>query len=454
MGQDIRFCKTSDGVRIAYAVSGTGPPLVISSGWVTNIEEVFKESQAYFWAPLQEHFTLINYDKRGCGLSDRDVPDLSLDAREPDLLAVLEAAKVEKFYLYGVSEGGPLSIKFAALNPGRVEKLVLYGTFARGTSLPQSEAAGKALAELVRAQWGLGSRVITDMWMPGAGREQHDEFTRFERVAASGEVAAAILEADYATDVTGYLGAVKVPTLVGHARGDRAVRFTLGREIAAGIPAARLVAFETNQHVLTPELFNIWHEQVIDFLLDRPEGTARRTMPVLKSTAQSEPTAGTVTILFLDIVDSTTLTLQIGDAAFRARSRDLDAALRDVIRVAGGTPVEGKLLGDGIMATFASASRAIEAALACNVAASSTELRLHLGLHAGDVISEGDNVYGGTVNLAARVCGISEPGEVLVSETVRALARTSSAVRFEDRGLHELKGIEEPQRLFAARPAG
>jgi adenylate cyclase len=150
-------------------------------------------------------------------------------------------------------------------------------------------------------------------------------------------------------------------------------------------------------------------------------------------------------------VDSTPITLRIGDAAFRARSRDLDAGLRDVIRGAGGTTVEGKVLGDGVMATFVSASRAIEAALKCNEAAAKTELLLHVGLHAGDVIHEGDNVYGGAVNMAARVCGLSQPGEVLVSETVRALARTSADVRFEDGGQHELKGIEEPQRLYAVR---
>jgi class 3 adenylate cyclase len=165
-------------------------------------------------------------------------------------------------------------------------------------------------------------------------------------------------------------------------------------------------------------------------------------------------TSGTATILFLDIADSTSLTERLGDSAFRSRSRGLDASLRTIVRDLGGAPVEGKVLGDGLMATFASAGRAIEAALACHAAAAEAELRLHAGIHSGDVIDEGDNVYGGAVNLAARVCGISEPGEVLVSETVRALARTSAGVRFEDRGTHELKGIEDPQRLFAVRPAG
>jgi class 3 adenylate cyclase len=157
----------------------------------------------------------------------------------------------------------------------------------------------------------------------------------------------------------------------------------------------------------------------------------------------------TATILFLDIADSTPLTERLGDVAFRAQSRQLEASLREIIVHHGGTPMDGKVLGDGLMATYASASRAIVAALACNEAASKTDLSLHLGIHAGDVIHEQGNVYGGAVNMAARVCATSAPGEVLVSETVRALARTSAGVRFEDRGLHELKGIEEPQRLFA-----
>jgi class 3 adenylate cyclase len=141
-------------------------------------------------------------------------------------------------------------------------------------------------------------------------------------------------------------------------------------------------------------------------------------------------------------------TERLGDAAFREKARGLDAALRAVIRENGGTPVEGKLLGDGVLAVFTSARQAIEATLRCGRAGDDAGLPLHLGLHAGDVIREESNVYGGAVNIAARVSALSAPGEVLVSDTVRSLGRTSAGVRFEDRGEHELKGVSEPVRLY------
>jgi class 3 adenylate cyclase len=154
-------------------------------------------------------------------------------------------------------------------------------------------------------------------------------------------------------------------------------------------------------------------------------------------------------ILFADIVDSTAITERMGDSAFREKARDLDTALRAIIRYNGGIPIEGKLLGDGVLATFASARQAIEAALACGRAGDEGGLPLHLGLHAGDVIREEGNVFGGAVNVAARISGLSAPSEVLVSQTVRDLARTSAGVGFEDRGEQSLKGVGEAVRVWA-----
>jgi class 3 adenylate cyclase len=163
--------------------------------------------------------------------------------------------------------------------------------------------------------------------------------------------------------------------------------------------------------------------------------------------------SGTAIILFTDIADSTALTERLGDAAFRAKARELDNALREHIRAHAGTPIDGKLLGDGVLATFASAKKAIEAALACGKEGDDGGLPLHLGLHAGDVIREDNNVFGGAVNIASRISGLSGTGEVLVSGTVRELARTSAGVVFEDRGEQALKGIEELVRVWAVRQA-
>jgi adenylate cyclase len=183
-------------------------------------------------------------------------------------------------------------------------------------------------------------------------------------------------------------------------------------------------------------------QRAIDEFLSEGESGAGR---------QPELPSGTAVILFADIADSTALTERLGDAAFREKARDLDGALRAAIRENGGTPVEGKLLGDGVLGVFTSARQAIEAALRCASAGNDAGLPLHLGIHAGDVIREEANVYGGAVNIASRISGLSAAGEVLVSETVRSLARTSAGVAFEDRGERDLKGVSEPVRVWAVR---
>jgi adenylate cyclase len=178
-------------------------------------------------------------------------------------------------------------------------------------------------------------------------------------------------------------------------------------------------------------------------------------------------TQGTAIILFADIADSTALTERLGDAAFREKARALDDALRHAITSNGGTAIEGKLLGDGVLATFAAAREAIACAnelhrLASGGGAAGTsgqrlatsDLLLHVGIHAGDVIREDDNVYGGAVNIASRIADASSAGETLVSQTVRDLARTSAGVSFEDRGEHDLKGVSEPVRVFAVQAEG
>ena len=167
--------------------------------------------------------------------------------------------------------------------------------------------------------------------------------------------------------------------------------------------------------------------------------------------AASGGASGTAVILFTDIVESTALTERMGDTAFRDASRALDARLRAAIRDAGGAAIDGKLLGDGVLATFPSAAQAIDGARRCLALSAASELGLHIGLHAGDVIREDNNVYGGAVNIASRICGLSAPGEILVSDVVRGMARSSAGVEFEDRGEQEMKGVGEPVRVYAVR---
>jgi class 3 adenylate cyclase len=246
--------------------------------------------------------------------------------------------------------------------------------------------------------------------------------------------------------VTAVLARIAAPTLVMQQRRTELFTAALGQRIAAGIPGARLVLFDVASNWLGEDAPRLVSEAVAAFLGDAPA-------PILAARPERRSDdPGLRTVLFTDIVDSTGLTERLGDAAFRAQARALDRTLRDAIANRGGTVVEGKVLGDGVMAVFSSAVRALDAAVDCVTAGAQTDLRLHLGLHAGDVIAEEGNFYGGAVNIASRICALCEPGEILVSQTVRDLARTSASVSFEDRGEHALKGIEDHVRVFAVNP--
>jgi class 3 adenylate cyclase len=182
--------------------------------------------------------------------------------------------------------------------------------------------------------------------------------------------------------------------------------------------------------------------------------TGRQEPPVTEEARPAEaaaPAGVSAVILFTDIADSTALTEALGDARFREASRALDAGLRAAIRDAGGAAIDGKLLGDGVLATFGSAAQAIDGAQRCLALSAASELGLHIGLHAGDVIREDGNVFGGAVNIAARICGLSAPGEILVSDVVRGMARSSAGVVFDDRGEQEMKGVGEPVRVYAVQ---
>jgi class 3 adenylate cyclase len=243
------------------------------------------------------------------------------------------------------------------------------------------------------------------------------------------------------TDVTGLLPLIVTPTLVLKHSGLEYVSMDMTRRLAAGIRNASLVVVEGKLTEATEQV----QAAIDEFLGDAPKRGSRDFTQV---------PSGTAVILFADIADSTALTERLGDASFRAKARELGVTLRALIRECAGTPIEGPTLGDGVLAAFTSAREAIEAALRCGKAGDEAGLPLHLGLHAGDVWREKDpdgrdNVYGGAVNIASRISGLAAPGEVLVSETVRSLARTSAGVTFEDRGEQALKGVGEAVRVWA-----
>jgi class 3 adenylate cyclase len=239
------------------------------------------------------------------------------------------------------------------------------------------------------------------------------------------------------------LGQITAPTLVIHRRGDQVCLFKWGQYMARRIHNARFLPLDGDAHPPWVDDAESILRPTIEFLTEEDEEPPEERLTALHS--------GTAIILFADIADSTALTERLGDAAFRDKARELDGALRRAITSNGGTAIEGKLLGDGVLAVFGAAREAIACAQACHAAADGIGLKLHVGVHAGDVLREEGNVYGGAVNIASRVATEAAAGETLVSGTVRDLARTSAGVSFENRGERELKGVADPVRVFAVR---
>ena len=248
MGPRVRYTDSPAG-RVAYSSSGTGPALVCDSGWITHLRgQLDLCSFGEFVERLGERFTVIRYDKPGCGLSDRDGIDLSFDGQVAAALAVADAAGADRFRLFGASQGGQIATAIAAKHPERVEALVLYGTCASGRDLAPPEVRESVVA-LVRAHWGLALRAMTEAFITEPTADEVAAFTRFQRDSASAEVAARLLEVYYDTDVSALLPEIRARTVVVHREGDKGTRFELGRQVAALIPGATLVPLPGSSHL-------------------------------------------------------------------------------------------------------------------------------------------------------------------------------------------------------------
>jgi class 3 adenylate cyclase len=345
------------------------------------------------------------------------------------MLAVADALALDSFDMLALLTPAHTAIAFAARYPERVRRLALWNPSQPGNSPRNTGLAGlpdiaathfQEYIELAALRFfGWDNPRAAKLYVKGV----LSQFTAEKWLHT--------METIEAVDATEEARGVQCPTLVvldSNALGPQP-RIEFIRRLAAMFPDGELAVLRKSG----PRF-----DDIVEAFLAR-EGTLHAP----------EVPSGTAIILFADIVDSTSLTERLGDAVFRDKARDLDAALRTIIRENAGTPIDGKLLGDGVLATFASARQAIEAALACGRAGDEGGLPLHLGLHAGDVIREENNVFGGAVNVAARISGLSAPGEVLVSDIVRGLARTSAGVQFEDRGEQALKGVGEAVRVWA-----
>jgi class 3 adenylate cyclase/pimeloyl-ACP methyl ester carboxylesterase len=444
----IQYAKSVDGTAIACTVLGSGPPLVVataplSAGLNTSLRS---RERTDFWLALSARRTLVLFDQRHSGLSG-PATAFSFELMTADIASVADQLGLERFDLWGFMSSCHVTLRFAAEYSERVGRLILTGPTPKGVS-PRTTNIHPDLYQMAEIDWfaftsllGLANQGWTD-----SGREYAEDLRRLW----TPESFAALMSAIEGFDSWPFAPSVSCPTLIltvetprrNHPVADRPAS---ARRLASLLPNARLV--------IPPPLglqgtYDPRQVELVETFLGEDLPAGKYKTP--RSPEDTLP-EGAVVILFTDIVESTALTERLGDAAFRSQARELDASLRVLVREAGGTPVEGTLLGDGLLAVFTSARQAIDCALRCNAAAESAGLQLHLGLHAGDVLREGNNVYGGAVNIAARIMALTEPGQVLVSDTVRSLARTSAGVTFADQGEHALKGIADPVRVFEVR---
>lgn len=260
--QEIRFCRSADGVQVAYATSGEGPPLVKAAHWLSHLDYDWESPVWRHWLQeLSRHHRLVRYDERGCGLSDWDIESLSLETKVADLEAVVDACGLDRFVLLGLSGGGPASVAYAARHPDRVSQLVLYGAFAKGRMARAQTVDEKREAELMVDLAGLGwgrddpafRHVFTLQFMPEGTPEQWAAFDELQRRTTSPANAARIMAATSALDVVELAPFVTVPTLVVHARGDRRIPLDDGRLLATLIPNSRLVVLDSSNHILQNE---------------------------------------------------------------------------------------------------------------------------------------------------------------------------------------------------------
>jgi class 3 adenylate cyclase/pimeloyl-ACP methyl ester carboxylesterase len=468
MHQLIRFCRSYDGTRIAYAITGEGPPLVKAHHWLTHLEYEF---QSPLWRPwieaLSREHTLLRMDQRACGLSDADVADISFESWVRDLEAVVDAAGFQQFAVLGHSQGAAIGIEYAVRHPDRVSHLVLLGGYARGWMKrglsPERIAELEAQLKLVESGWGRDDASYRQMFAmqfaPGATLEQINSLSELQRAASSPENTVRIIRSFFMIDVRESAPRVTCPTLVLHGRGDRRAPFEEGRILAGLIPGARLVPLETDNHILLAHepAFRYFFKELRTFV-PRAAGSEHGDVDV--EDAQDERLADLprklAAIFSADVKGYGRLMGDDEEATVRALT-----ALRkesfSLIQEHAGRVVDSP--GDNILGEFASAVEAVRCAVKLqqrlrarnDATPEDRRMELRIGIHLGDVLTDGDRIYGDGVNIAARLEGLAEPGSVLVSESVRLAVGGRLPVLYESVGEHRLKNIADPVHAYRVR---
>jgi class 3 adenylate cyclase len=381
---------------------------------------------------------VINFDRRGSGLSDPVADPPTLEQRMDDVRAVMDAAGSERAALLGISEGASMSLLFAATYPDRVRALVCSGGMARSTEAddyPWATPVAALLesgAELVAPHWGEGAMIDVGAPSQSDNPDSRAFFGRLERASASPGMLGALVRMFFDIDVRDIVPSVHVPTLVLHRQHDRLVNVRNGRWLAEHLPNARLVELPGDDHIM-------WYENV-----ERTLGEIQEFLTGARSAP--EPERMLATVLFTDIVDSTRMAVELGDQRWRQVLEGHQRAVRDALPSFHGREV--KSIGDGFLATFDGPGRAIHCAVSILGSSDSLGISVRAGLHTGECEVMGEDIGGIAVHTAARVSALAEPGELLVSRTVKDLV-AGSGIQFSDRGSHTLKGVPDTWQLYA-----
>jgi len=459
MDPKIHFAKRKDGVRIAYSIFGTGVPFVYPAPWVSNIA-FFLEDQTTkaFWEGVARYFTVIFYDKHGCGHSDRNRTEFTLESELFDLETVIEHIGLEEFILFGTSMAGPASIAYTVRHKEKVKHLVLYGTYANGKIVTKDEVK-LGLISLIKGAWGVGSKVLTDMFIPGASMDVVQRVAVFQRESCNSEMAARLIELVYNLDVTGLLPSIQTPTLVLHRENDKAIPIHLGRELAMEIPNALFKVLNGDIHL--PWLGE--SDKIIEEICAFVGVKESKTSDALLFEASPQPSqvegksdfSGEVseiveqaTIVFSDIVSSTELVTRIGDAAARDIFLQHDKIVREQIKKHKGRELQN--LGDGFMLSFESPSAAIRCAcdMQKELSKKVPSIKIRIGINTGEVVRrEGRQPFGQAVVVASRLANKAKTEQILVSDVTKHLV-AGSGFPFTERGRAKLKGIGESFKLF------
>ena len=444
MRPETKYARSGD-VYIAYHVVGSGPvTLVHTPGAVSHLESAWEQpSYARYITRLGRSFRVVLFDKRGTGMSDRAAGIATLEERADDIRAVMDAVGVERAVLMGASEGGPMSVVFAATHPERTHALILYASMVTGTrteDVPWAPARDVYDARIARLgeEWGSTAWLERRLkWL--APSRVHDAafrewFAQHQRLGASPGAAIALARMNRDIDIRAILPAIRVPTLVLHRTGDAEIEDS--RYLAERIPGATFVELPGTDHM-------IWADHgAADAVIDHVTEFVTGERPVMDSDRVL------ATVLFTDIVDSTRRAVQLGDRGWRDALDLHHAMIRRELERHRGREVDAA--GDGFLAVFDGPARAIRCASAAIDGARAAGLEIRAGLHIGEVEVAGRAVRGVAVHIGARLAALAAPGEILVSSTVKELV-AGSGITFDDRGTHALKGIPGEWRLHAAR---